>query len=181
MKLECDHLDNYLADDLPADAATRFSQHLDHCEACREAVDEQRWINGLLRSDLRASLEPTPTALRETLYTTIARRRQNARLIACGLATAVTVAIVALGWTLHLNRQADGPPAQEFAQAAAAPPRATFAGGPDFIVVPIESKSPNVTVVRVYPTYRSTFALGTSDDVDVPETDFLQPDDFNGG
>jgi len=170
VKPECNNLDAYLADDLPADAATRFAQHLGDCEMCREAIDEQRWIDGLLHSDLRASLEPTPAALRETLHTSIARRRRTSRYIACGFATAATLAIVALGWTLKLNRQANDARVQGANDIAShdnslnptlnqtlandASPRATFVSSGDAIVVPLESEG-DVTIVQLYPTIQT--------------------------
>ena len=46
---------------LPGEAA-RFAAHLDDCPTCREAVDEQQWIDGLLRARI-AQLETPPPAV----------------------------------------------------------------------------------------------------------------------
>jgi hypothetical protein len=53
-------------------------------------------------------------------------------------------------------------------------PRAVFVAGPDVIAMPVASRHPNVTIVRVYPTYQSSLAAqAASDDSDA--------DIFNGG
>jgi putative peptidoglycan lipid II flippase len=76
----------------------------------------------------------------------LARRRRRLKLAACGLAAAAAV-ILAVGWTVVLNRQAIRPASSELAtsnassqpERAAKPPRATFVGGPDMIVIPVDS------------------------------------------
>ncbi len=164
MTSDCDNLDAYFADDLPVNAAMLFAQHIEQCATCREAVAQQRWINALLSSDACATVEPIPPTLRDTLRAAIARRRQAARFIACGLAAAATLAIVAVGWTLQLNRRADGPrdPTTDHLtahidlvnseSANAAPSRATFVSNGDTIAVSLESADDNVTIVQLYPT-----------------------------
>lgn len=164
MKNDCHNLDAYLGDDLSAGDAARFNEHLVHCGACRDAVDEQRWIDQILRSSEIAHIEPAPAALHETFLTSVARRRQKTRLIARSLAAAAAVAIVAAGWTLKLNRQAmlvREPAAGNVASYAdltnpdsnnVAPTRATFVSNGDTIAVPLESADDNVTIVQLYPT-----------------------------
>ena len=46
----CPLLDAYLDGELPTDQREAFNAHLDQCAACREAIEEQRWIDGLLQS-----------------------------------------------------------------------------------------------------------------------------------
>lgn len=164
MTSECDNLDAYLGDDLQVDAATRFLRHLDQCAGCRENVELQRWIDGLLSSDACAALEPAPAALRDTLRASISRGHRRGPIIACGLVAAAMLAIVAAGWTLKLNREADGPltPTTGHITAPinpvnpklmnAAPPQATFVSNGDTIAVPVGSSDDNVTIVQLYPT-----------------------------
>src|SRR5437867_1731174 len=98
MNRECNKRDAFLADDLPADETERFNDHLPNCDACREAVNQQRWIDVLLQSPVRSQLEPLPVDLVELMRTSVSRRRQVARLAACGLAAAAAI-LVAAGWT----------------------------------------------------------------------------------
>jgi anti-sigma factor RsiW len=176
MTRECDMLDAYLADDLPADAARQFSQHLEQCDSCREVVEQQRWIDGLLRVSGTAALERPSPALVESFRTQLVRRRRQSRLIVCGLAAA-TVLGAAVGWTTLLNRQSGGPPHRDARDLTAtinagvpAMPVATFVGGPDVIVESLESQNPNVSIVRVYPTFQSSYAHQASAD-DLPLRD----------
>jgi hypothetical protein len=161
MSHECNSLDAYLADDLSRDDRVFFERHLANCESCRDVIDQQNWIDSMLRSPLRSQLEPVPSHLVKPSRTARTPRRHRALVAACGLATAAALLIAICHW--QLNRQATTNANQTTSinhTAATArvdekkPPTATFVGGPDVIAVPIESHNPNVTVVRIYPTYR---------------------------
>jgi anti-sigma factor RsiW len=164
MTNECDNLDAYLAEDLPAEEAAQFARHLDQCEPCRNAIDQQRWIDKLLTSNEIASLEPAPPVLRHALRTSLGRRRRAVQLIACGLAAAAAIVIVAAGWTLKLHRQptnvagpTTGPIAKtdvsETSESShSVAPHATFVSNGDTIAVPLDSADDNVTIVQLYPT-----------------------------
>jgi anti-sigma factor RsiW len=157
---DCTSLDDFLLGELPADAASRFAAHLGQCAACREAVDQQRWIDGLLTSPIVHELESAPDWLGDSLRTRVLARRRRARLVACVFAAAAAV-VFAVGWT-ELNRQAldDAAPGGVAGNTPAnliEPPRATFVGGPDVLVVPVASRHSNVTIVRVYPAYRPSY------------------------
>ena len=54
MNSNCNNLDAYLADDLSVDDAAAICRASAVCDDCREAVDEQLWIDGLLRSEREA-------------------------------------------------------------------------------------------------------------------------------
>ena len=190
MSHDCENLDPFLSDDLSDEATEHFEAHLAHCAVCRDAVDRQRWIDGLLTSPERIELESLPTALPYSMRTSIAWRRRKTSALACGLAAAA-VLVVAVGWTALLSGQARGPGVREMASGpigvaepsprpsvagreTGEPPRATFVGGPDVIVVPVESRHPDVTIVRLFPTYKPSLASkanGESSDAD----------HFNGG
>ncbi len=161
MNTECNNIEAYLAGDLQVEQAVDFEDHLPQCDACRETIDQQRWIDGLLRSPLRLQVEPTPVDLIVATRRAHSRRRQSVRLAACGLAAAVLIC-VAFG-RLELNPQVSGRPGRgksasevggKAATDVAAPTTATFVGGADVIAVPIESQHADVTIVRIYPTYR---------------------------
>jgi hypothetical protein len=187
---ECKNLDAYLLDELPAEAAFNFDSHLDQCESCRNAVEQQRWIDALLRSPLVAELEPSPESLSTSISTRLTRSNRQLRVIACVFAAAAAV-VIAVGWTVMLNRQvatvdhsnaiflngtaANLPPQDD------EPPRATFVGGPNVLVVPVESPHPNVTVVRIYPAYQPNYAVQASVDPSSGVNEFYWPDKLNGG
>ncbi|HJS08444.1 MAG TPA: zf-HC2 domain-containing protein [Pirellulales bacterium] len=190
MSVECENLDAFLAGDLSPVDSNRFEAHLHSCDACREAINEQRWIDALLGSPERLVLEPVSSALTGPVRDSILSRRRQSRLVACGLAAAA-VLVIAVGWTTVLNGPARDPVAHQVAETAVRdnessprpsvqgrgsekPPRSVFVGGPDVIAVPVASRHPNVTIVRVYATYPSSMASPAASD----ESD---ADYFNGG
>ncbi len=169
MNPECENLDAYLADELSPEAASQFVRHLDTCDECRHAMDEQRWIDGMLRSDVGTSIERAPASLVESLReAAIVQRRRNSHLVACGLAAVAAAIVIAVGWTFMFNRQTErsaasvtavqgaGQTAETGVRSTAAPdsvrPKAVFVGTGEAIAVPIESSDDNVTVVQLYPT-----------------------------
>jgi hypothetical protein len=183
---------------LPGDDA-RFAAHLRECAACREAVAEQQWIDGLLRSPAGAQLEMPSPLFVHSLHASLARRRRRSRIFAAGLAAAA-VLLVAAGW-LALYRQtteivgrsdaivataeadrgkAPVKPSGQIATDAARATGSKFIGGADVIVVPVESKHPNVTIVRVYPAYQPVFAAQAYFDQTSEGVEFVSPE-FNGG
>ena len=189
MNYECEKLEAFLNDELADEDVLRFEAHVVKCEACCEAVGQQRWIDGLLRSTERLESEPAPSAIRGRIRQSIMRRRK-ARLAACGLAAAAVV-VIAAGWIFVLNRQARDAVKPVIAQAVVAenesspnpslkgrgtsqPPRAVFVGGADVFVASVESRHPNVTIVRIYPTYKPSLASKAN----VEPSD---ADPFNGG
>jgi anti-sigma factor RsiW len=185
---ECDNLDAFLSDELGAGAAARFEAHLTACDACREAIDEQRWIDALLRSSATLQDERVPNTVLESFRTRVARRRRRVTLAAFGVAAAAMV-VVAAGWTLLLSRQAMVPAGLEVATSdvlshdvpPAQPPRAAFVGGDNMIVVSVKSRHPDVTIVRVYPTYQSSYAAHSSAADSSFGDDFTWPFSSNGG
>jgi anti-sigma factor RsiW len=151
---DCHQLDAYLGGELlPTDQA-RFEAHLRSCDLCREAVDEQIWIDDLLRSPQRAAIEPAPARLAPAVAAVVRRKRRR-RLI--GAAAAAVMAAVAAWGAVHRETLPD----QTEVVAKSSPPLpeeeiepAVFISGDDSIAVPVESEFPNVTIVQVYATYR---------------------------
>jgi anti-sigma factor RsiW len=155
----CDNLDAYWDGGLTSAERAVFESHLETCSACRDALDEQRWIDDQLRSPGRIQLEQSPTLLVASIRKSLTQQRRKRLRAACGLAAAA-VLLIAAGW-LKLNREATGPITERANSVAAveavhSPPRprpqATFESTTDAIVIPLESPDPDVTVVQVYPT-----------------------------
>lgn len=156
---DCNKLDAYLADDLSVDDARHFESHLEECSTCREAIDEQHWVDSLLQSPVRLEIERTSATILESVRPSVAHRDRRTFRAAYGFAAAA-VLLIGIGW-IALHRHLVQPMASatqnvavvEAAQVPApVPPQATFVATTDAIVVPLESPSADVTVVQVYPT-----------------------------
>ena len=167
----CEQLDEYLCGWLSPDEAAGFEAHLAACPTCREEATLQRQIDRLLAEET-AQIEPVPVALAGRIERAVRAARRR-RLV--GWAGAVTTAagiVLAVGlWAaqnLFFPRDdgrpmahtpavpTDAPePSAPFARSeppSAAPVRVTLVDPSSAILVPIESHSPNVTLVCVYPT-----------------------------
>jgi anti-sigma factor RsiW len=180
----CHNLDDYLNGELAPGEAARFSDHLDECPTCREAVDQQQWIDGLLRAPAIAQLEPPSPALVTSVRAARARRLQISR-IAIGITVAAAATLlVGAGWVVELSRQTDRMNSQIATNHVDAPVAeasvATFVGGPEVIVVPVESADSDVTIVRVYPVLEPDYSAQASWDQAVIADEFSRPD-LNGG
>jgi anti-sigma factor RsiW len=155
----CNNLDAYLSDDLSGDELANFEVHVEECPTCRNAVDQQQWIDDLLQSPERVQLERPSVTILDSFRGSVAQRRRRVMQAACSLAAAATL-LVAVG-LVKLNRQAnellksDEPGVAvtepDHAPTPAQPP-ATYVSSSDAIVVPVESPSDDVTIVQVYPT-----------------------------
>jgi hypothetical protein len=178
----CRQLDAYLDLDLPSDATRAFVEHLATCAACREAVDEQRWIDELLCSDAAAAIETAPEIV---ALPTVRIRRRRLALAAAAAAIAATAALF-----LPLpRREGPGEGRPTIAQAPAPDPSlgsnhvatrqgsdsngastggnpslrpslpgrgisnpAAFVSAGSSIAIPVASDDPQVTIVQLYPT-----------------------------
>jgi anti-sigma factor RsiW len=169
----CDQLDNYLCGWLSPDEAADFEAHLAECPACQEERAIQQRIDRLL-AEGNDSVAPVPVGLRSRVDRGIrAARRRRAFGWAGAAAAAVSVAL-ALGlwaaWDFSFLPQAQrnteqSMPIDSNEPVAVAPPvhpesppapvvQVTMLDPDSAIVMPIESRSPNVTLVRIYPTFR---------------------------
>lgn len=164
MSADCDRLDDYLAADLSAEDATRFAEHLECCGDCRDAVDQQRWIDGLLHDSADDEAELPPDDVLVTLRVAVDRQRGRTRQFGFTLAAAA-ILLIAAGW-VALSRQAaqiavdeNVHPAVATGQQpeAAKTPRAAFVSDSNSIVVPVKSRHSDVTIVRIYPTYQPRY------------------------
>jgi len=165
---DCEHLDAFLVGDLPPAAQSRFEAHLATCAECREAVEEQRWIDGLLQSDAAAMLEPAPASLTTQRDLTTRRRQRITRYVASLVAVAVALPIAAFSWQLLAPTQEHAAPSNNqliapddpspsatlpvLANAPINTNRARFTNRSDTIALSIESDDDNVSIVQLVPT-----------------------------
>jgi hypothetical protein len=111
----CEHLDNYLDGDLPPEASQQFAAHLNHCPTCREAIDEQRWIDALLRSDEAPALEAAPA-----LRIWFRGKRMHRRVLVA--AAAATIAAIAAWQAVDAPLPRREGPGEGLAEQVAQPP-----------------------------------------------------------
>lgn len=170
---ECERLDDYLLGGLSENESARFEAHLAGCAACRDELQRQRQIDRLLAQGT-GQLEPVPSSLIDRIEEQYCRsRRRRVVRLACCLSAA---ALLLLALTVRLatgilGSGADSQPiVQEHPGPAVGakqvdPPRherppagpvatVTFADPSEAILVPLETKSPNISIVWVYPTVK---------------------------
>ncbi len=156
-----DYLDDYLDGKLSPIEMRRFTQHLADCENCQEALAQQQWLDQLLVQS--SDLAPLPAELATISLSPPPRPFPWPAIMATALAASLLLAFSL--WDGPANDVRD-PLAQETESTATdeapdealvqldAPqaPIATFLAEDDVIVVPVESDSPEVTIIQVYPT-----------------------------
>jgi hypothetical protein len=146
--------------ELSSDERRAFVAHLKACPACREAVDEQRWIDELLRSDEAAKLEAAPN--RSTIGIRFRSRRRW--LVAAAAAAVFVAATFAVATRKPKTVTREPALASVPSPAPAAPeletplpgadraPAAAFVSAGSSIAIPVVSDDPQITVVQLYPT-----------------------------
>jgi anti-sigma factor RsiW len=167
----CNQLDEYLCGLLSPDEAADFEVHLADCPTCREERDLQQRIDRLL-ADGNAFVAPVPESLRSRVDRGILRKRRRRALSWAGATAAALSVALALtflatnGLFVSTPDQAKSDqiaPVGDNGALAAVPPnfrespsaavvQVTMLDPQSAIVVPIESHSPNVTLVQIYPT-----------------------------
>jgi anti-sigma factor RsiW len=169
----CDRLDEYLCGWLSPEEAARFEAHLAACPACQEESASQQQIDRLL-AEAAAWAEPVPASLMLRIKRRVlAVRRRRLVAWACAVAAAVAVVLTFGLWATQrsISGRSDRSPVAESPIISADSPAPAIASGAlepqtpasvrvaladpsSAILVPVESRSPNVTVVWVYPTVR---------------------------
>lgn len=172
-EISCNHVDAFLSGELAEEQRDQFRAHLASCTECREAVDEQQWIDRLLQSPLHAELEPAPELLADFIVKTATPARSRRKKYGIAWATAAAI-LIAAGWTIwhfHSRRSTDiytsvqVTTGKDGNSPSRPPEQATFVSDGDAIAIPVESTSADVTIVQVYPTidaerrWRSEIAL----------------------
>lgn len=155
----CDHLDDYLDGDLPADDTGAFLAHLADCPACRTIVREQQQIARLL-NEASTQLDIVPARILNQVMARPGpvRWRRSAVMggvLALAAAVLLTVGLVRkpLPPSTHDLVEAPNP---AVVQEPPTPPsvRVTFAHAHDVIALPQPTTNPNVTILWVYPTVK---------------------------
>jgi predicted anti-sigma-YlaC factor YlaD len=173
----CELVDDYLDGDLPTGEVVRLKQHIEQCEGCRNAIEEQQWIDGFLRSPEAVEAEKTPADVLQKVAAGMyaARRRRILRRSLVGAAAAAVIGAIAF-WQLAAERtpqriaapgSAGGSTYQSDIKLAATPRQsrglkkdvqvhelaaASFIPSNDAIAVPVASDDDEVSIVQLYPT-----------------------------
>jgi anti-sigma factor RsiW len=156
-QLPCDLVDDFLGDELTAEARRAFEYHLAECPACRDAIASWQELCGTLESATR-QFETPPTALLERIERglsvpaePVATASRTWRVAA--LVVAALLAAVVFSETPRSKRppvaSTSAEPAESRTTTLMPPANIQFAG--DVIGVPIDIGDPKVTVVWVYP------------------------------
>lgn len=157
----CNALNDHLNGELSAAEEELFEQHLAACESCRSTVEQQRWIDALVRD--ASKTQPLPIELASIDLSPPVR---TVKWWAAGAAAAAAILIAALVWRSHPTQmtadshhallvEADSIPTTPQAELLEEPkftPVARLMAEDDVIVIPVDSGSPEVTIVQVYPT-----------------------------
>jgi anti-sigma factor RsiW len=169
---QCQRLDEYLCGWLSTDEAADFEAHLAGCPACQEESAVQRRIDRLL-AERAAQAETVPAVLASRVERGIRAARRRRLFGWADALTAAAAVVLAVGlWgapVLFSTRGNDRPIVENptvpvratepltppaFAGTQPVVARVTLLDSSSAILVPVESHSPNVTVVCVYPTLK---------------------------
>jgi hypothetical protein len=158
----CDAIDGYLGKWLTEPERAAFAAHLEECPQCQKALGEQQVITRLLAMAL-TSEAPVPAGLSERIEKRM--RSVRRRRLAGQLAALAALLALVCGVALWLRRPAHpeskatrpdiavAPP--QVPQANDTPPRApvevAFHGSSHVLALPIETHSPAITIIWVYP------------------------------
>lgn len=154
----CQSLDDYLDHDLSGEDRSRFVAHLTNCADCRRAVEEHERLTALLVE----ATGPVPVGLTERIERRLRMARWR-RVTAVAAALAATAAGV---WLLGRYLPRPGQPSPPLADVRPEPPapeeprpadlvRVSFPRSANVLAVPVQTESPNVTFVWVYPNLRA--------------------------
>ncbi len=167
---ECVNLDEYLLGWLPVEASERFEAHLVDCPECRDECRRQHTVDRQLAAVARHS-QPLPGALAGR----IERRIRSAawkRRVRLGAGSSLAALLLVAGVWLAVGNRGVNPPGERLAQRelvdspevdraetasrhepSISPSASVKSTDPSrAIIVPVETDSPNVTLVWVYPT-----------------------------
>jgi len=155
----CRALAGYLEGGLSRRERLDFENHLRGCEACRSEVSDERRLDALLA---RAAhhLERPPLELRRTVAARIRIERARRVWLRAGAALAAAVLIVLGLRFAAIDRPAHSPAAprtvrpveQERDPMARRPARVEFAPDAPVIGLVVETASPDMSIVFIYPT-----------------------------
>jgi hypothetical protein len=168
---QCDRLDEYMCGWLSKDEAAEFEAHLAGCAACQDECAVQRQIDHSF-ADAAARVAPLPATVADRIghgVRTAQRRRQIGWASALAAAAGIPLALGVWVASTAIFSNGDHRPTAPTPTIAADVPKlpappvipdsqpiaaacVTLVDPSSAILVPVESRSPNVTVVCVYPT-----------------------------
>lgn len=168
---ECVNLDDYLLGWLRVEAARRFEAHLVECADCREECRRQQRVDQRLAAVARHP-QPLPRALANRIERRIrsAAWRRKIRIGTGSIATALVLVAslwLAVGYrgvnapgdplarekSESVTRREDRVESPLNRKSSVAPPVSVRCKDPSrAILIPVETESPNVTLVLVYHT-----------------------------
>lgn len=174
----CDNLDAYLGGWLSKDDAAKFEAHLAGCAACSREIDRQQRIDRLLARGIRDA-DPLPASLIDRIEGGIRSWRRRRRLrVVFSLTAAVAAAVGVWFAAEHVGTSFQAP---EIVESPAARPSRQDEVRPvsrpvtdthpavqvrlddpsKAILVPVETASPNVSIIWIYPTIQPFGASST--------------------
>lgn len=167
----CEHLDDYLLRDLSPELERAFNNHLADCNSCRMAVEQDRQIDGLLKSAANAipcSLELPARIQRDWQPPSHRQWTKSISLVAALLVIGL------LGWSflsrtspnetalkqpvaeevlpelIRMPSNEPKEPRSEIVNMKPVPPvRVEFPQ--DILGLPIDSGEPDITLIQVFP------------------------------
>jgi len=161
----CEQRDGYLGKWLTGDEQIEFEAHLANCLDCRQFIQEQQPLDGLL-ARANSALLPIPEGLIDQIDHRLRRaRRRRVMAWATGLAAAgVLICTFAVRFFVQ-QAPSDGPVQSAIAEVAPHPsqlardPRSlvqvNFQPSSGVIAVPRKTENPSVTIIWVYPTIKA--------------------------
>jgi anti-sigma factor RsiW len=181
----CNQLDEYLCGLLSPNEAAEFERHLANCQVCREERELQGRIDRVL-ADENAFAATVPAGLRSRVDRGVRTKRRRRMLSWAGAAAAALSVAAALtfattnGLFFTVPDQAKTDrlaPVGDNSALAVLPPvhvetpavvvaQVAMLDPESAIAVPIESHSPNVTLVQIYPTFCANMEGESPDDRD---------------
>lgn len=162
----CEQREDYLNHDLSEKEEIRFLSHLKTCENCRQFVEEQQTIEGLLVEAVQS--ESVSESLMTKVDQAIIRRR-----VMKWSASIAALLLLAVGtwWLMREGKQTPrvtqpepSMPTPEI-KVVQEPPSVEVVANTnrDVIVVPIETDDPNITMIWVYPTVPTTKRISSQE------------------
>ena len=158
---QCNLIDDYIADEMPAEQRRSFESHLMDCDACRVSIDE--W--NVMRSTLKRSVErlnrPSESLLARieivaTQMHAVPRERNPRLAIVAAICVLIAPALMMLamnGFDTQRDRKDVVVTREE--DAVAIEPNVTVTFSDDVIGLPIDIGDPDVTVVWIYPVSKN--------------------------
>jgi anti-sigma factor (TIGR02949 family) len=155
--MSCQRLEDFLNHDLSGEDRARFLQHLPACPACRQGVDEEERLRGLLSR----SVEQQPIPGRLLRRVDQARRMRRLRALRWVMGIAALLVIAVLGWwgLQRTNPEELATPVAKISPPGPPPPQEGPAVPPvevvvkpeqSVIAIQHETDDPNVTLIWVY-------------------------------